>query len=106
MGPLAIRNVALRPDGFARWLRIHIYGGRTLAGVLRWPLAGFGITFLLLVLTGARFDRRRNVEARNGRRLRGPGLISRWRFNRQTKGAGLRFRIENRRNLLEWLKPG
>ena len=35
---LAIRDVLLRPEGFARYLRIHIYGGRTLAGVLRWPL--------------------------------------------------------------------
>jgi hypothetical protein len=105
-GPLAIRNVALRPEGFETWLRIHIYGGRTLAGVLRWPLSGFGITSLLLVLTGASFDRAHDREARNGRRLRGPGLISRWRFNRKVKGDGLRFRIENQRNLLEWLRPG
>ena len=106
MGPLAIRNVALRPDGFARWLRIHIYGGRTLAGVLRWPLAGFGIAFPLLVLACAHLDRRHDAEARNGRRLRGPGLISRWRFNRQVKGDGLRFRLQNPRNFVEWLKPG
>jgi hypothetical protein len=105
-GPLAIRNIALRPEGFAGWLRIHIYDGRTLIGVLRGPLTGFGITFLLLVLPGAHFDRAHDGEARNGRRLRGPGLISRWRFNRIVKVDGLRFRIENQRNFMEWLKPG
>jgi type IV secretory pathway TraG/TraD family ATPase VirD4 len=35
--------------------------------------------------------------------LRGPRLISRWRFNRHTKGNGLRFRITNQRNLFEWV---
>jgi hypothetical protein len=105
-GRLVIRNVTLQPEGFMRWLRIHIYGGRTLAGVLRWPLGGFGISLLLLVLAGARLDRAHDSMARNGRRLRGPSLISRWRFNRQTKGDGLRFRVESRRNPLEWLKPG
>jgi hypothetical protein len=105
-GRVIVRDVMLRPEGFARWLRIHIYSGRTLAGVLRWPLCGFGISLLLLVVTGARLDRAHDRKARDGRRLRGPGLISRWRFNRQTKGDGLRFRIENRRNLLEWLSPG
>jgi hypothetical protein len=103
---LVIRNVTLQPEGFMRWLRIHIYGGRTLAGVLRWPLGGFGISLLLLVLTGARLDRAHDSMARNGRRLRGPSLISRWCFNRQTKGDGLRFRVESRRNPFEWLKSG
>jgi type IV secretory pathway TraG/TraD family ATPase VirD4 len=96
----------LRPEGFARWLRVHIYDGRTLAGLLRWPLGGFGILLFLLVLTGARLDRIHDRKARDGRRLRGPGLISRWRFNRQIKGDGLRFRVDNRRNIFEWLKPG
>jgi hypothetical protein len=105
-GRVVVREVMLRPEGFARWLRIHIYSGRTLAGVLGWPLCGFGISLLLLVVTGARLDRAHGRKARDGRRLRGPGLISRSRFNRQIKGDGLRFRIENRRNLLEWLKPG
>jgi len=103
---LVVRDVMLRPEGFVRWLRVHIYGGRTLAAVLRWPLCGFGMSLLLLVVTGARLDRTHDLEARNGRRLRGPGLTSRWRFNRQTKGDGLRLRVENRRNLLEWLRPG
>ena len=105
-GRVIVRDVMLRPQGFARWLRIHIYGGRTLAGVLRWPLGGFGIALFVLVVTGTRLDRAHGREARDGRRLRGPGLISRWRFNRQIKGDGLRFRVDNRRNIFEWLKSG
>jgi hypothetical protein len=104
-GRLVVRDVMLRPEGFARWLRIHIYGDRTLAGVLDGPIIGCGICLICFVVTGARLDRRHDAEARNGRRLRGPGLTSRWRFNRQTKGDGLRFRVENRRNLLEWFMP-
>lgn len=51
-------------------------------------------------------DRRHDANARNGRLLRGPSLTSRWRFNWHTKGDGLRFRLANQRNLLEWLRPG
>jgi Type IV secretion-system coupling protein DNA-binding domain len=105
-GRVIVRDVMLRPEGFARWLRVHIYGGRKLAGVLRWPLLSFGISLLALVVTGARLDRAHDRKARDGRRLRGPGLTTRWRFNWQTKGNGLRFRVENPRNLLEWLRPG
>jgi type IV secretory pathway TraG/TraD family ATPase VirD4 len=103
---VSIRNLTLQPDEFAHWLRVHIYGGRSVANVLQWPLAGFVICLITFVVTGARLDRSHDAEARNGRRLRGPSLTSRWRFNWQTNGDGLRFRIENRRNLLEWLKPG
>jgi hypothetical protein len=61
------------------------------------------VTFTLI---GSRLDQKHDRAARDGRRLRGPGLTSRWQFNRKTKGDGLRFRIENRRNLFEWLQPG
>lgn len=106
LGRVIVRDVMLQPEGFARWLRVYIYGGRTLVSVLHWPFGGFGISLLLLVVAGARLDRANDLEARNGRRLRGPGLSSRWRFNWHTKGDGLRFRIDSRRNLWEWLKPG
>lgn len=61
---------------------------------------------MLFVSAGAYLDHAHNREARNGRRLRGPGLISRSRFNWRTKGDGLGFRIDNGRNPLEWLRPG
>lgn len=105
-GPLSVRIVRLNPDGFHTWLQQHVYHGRTLTQTLRWPLGAFGFFVVLFVSAGAGLDRAHNLEARNGRRLRGPGLISRWRFNRRTKGDGLGFRIDNWRNPLEWLKPG
>ena len=105
-GPLSIRIVRLNRAGFIAWLREHIYHGRTLMQTLRWPLAGFGFCLVLFVAGGAYLDHAHNLEARNGRRLRGPGLISRWRFNWRTKGDGLRFRTDNWRNPLEWIQPG
>ncbi|HEX3684973.1 MAG TPA: type IV secretion system DNA-binding domain-containing protein [Bryobacteraceae bacterium] len=60
----------------------------------------------MFVAAGSFLDRAHNKEARNGRLLRGPGLISRWRFNWRTHGDGLRFRLDNWRNPLEWLKAG
>jgi Type IV secretion-system coupling protein DNA-binding domain len=105
-GAVTIRDMTAHSDSFALWLRTNIYGGRSLNGVLRWPLAGFGFCFVLLVVAGARLDHRYDAKARNGRLLRGPSLTSRWRFNWQTRGDGLRFRLTNRRNLIEWLKPG
>jgi hypothetical protein len=105
-GSLAIRTVRLNPNGFHIWLQHHVYHGRTLGQTLRWPLGAFGFCVVLLVGAGAYLDHAHNREARNGRRLRGPGLISRWRFNWRTKGDGLGFRIDNWRNPLEWLKPG
>lgn len=101
---LSIRELTLQPDRFAQWLRVNIYDGRSVTGLLHWPLTGFGFCLVCFVVSGARLDRRHDAEARNGRLLRGPGLTSRWRFNWQIDGDGLRFRIENRRNPLEWLK--
>lgn len=105
-GPVSVRSVRLSRAGFLAWLQEHIYHRRTLVQTLRWPLAGFGFCLILFVAAGAYLDHAHNLEARNGRRLRGPGLVSRWRFNRRTRGDGLRFRIDNWRNPLEWLQPG
>ena len=103
---ISIRDLRLQPDRFADWLRADIYGGHSVYGVLRWPLSGFGICLIAFVVIGAGLDQRHDSEARNGRRLRGSGLTSRWLFNWQIKGDGLRFRLTSRRNLLEVLKPG
>ena len=105
-GPVSVRAVRLNPEGFQLWLRQHIYHRRTLAQTLRWPLSAFGFCVVLFASAGAYLDHAHNREARNGRRLRGPGLISRWRFNWRTKGNGLAFRIDTWRNPLEWLKTG
>ena len=74
--------------------------------MLRWPMTGFGICLIGFIAAGAFLDNANNKEARNGRLLRGPGLISRWRFNRRTRGNGVRLRLENFRNPFEWLKGG
>jgi len=103
-GRLHVGYVRLSRAACERFLRTQIYAGRSLAGVLRWPLAGFGFVFLIAVAAGAYWDRQHNREARDGRLLRGPFLTSRWAFNRRTKGDGLRFRLTNRRNLFEWLQ--
>jgi len=105
-GSISVRRLALKPQAFQTWLQTYIYSGRSLASVLRWPLAGFGFCFVLFIAAGAVLDRSHNRSARNGRLLRGPGLISRWRFNCRTRGDGLRFRLDNWRNAFEWLKRG
>lgn len=103
---LAVREIRFEPQAFTTWLQANIYGGDSPAGVLLWPLTGFGMCFAVLFLAGAYLDRKRDAEARNGRLLRGPRLISRWRFNRETRGDGMRFRLANGRNVLELLIPG
>jgi type IV secretory pathway TraG/TraD family ATPase VirD4 len=103
---VSIRHVPLDPEQFRFWLQIYIYDGEPLVQVLRWPLAGFAVSFALFVIAGAKLDRSHDGKAREGRLLRGPRLITRWRFNRQTKGNGLRFRLANRRNVLECLLNG
>jgi hypothetical protein len=103
---ISIRRLHLSPRAFGIWLQLYIYRGRSLEAVLRWPLIGFGICLVTFVATGAFLDHAHNREARNGRLLRGPSLISRWRFNWRTGGDGLRFRLDNFRNPIEWLKSG
>lgn len=104
-GRLHVSYVRLSRSAAEGFLRTQIYSGRSLAGVLRWPLTGFGFLFTLAAGMGAYWDRLHNREAREGRLLRGPFLTSRWGFNCRTKGDGLRFRFANRRNLFEWLQP-
>jgi type IV secretory pathway TraG/TraD family ATPase VirD4 len=101
-----IHNLQVKPDRFADWLRVNIYAGRSLPVLLHWPFTAFVTCLVAFVITGARLDRTHDAVARNGRRLRGPALTSRWRFNWRTRGDALRFHVENRRNLLEWLMPG
>lgn len=63
------------------WLRSNIYDGRTLPWVLFWPLCGTGLLFFPSLVLAIRLTRAANREAREGRLLRGPQLVSRWRFN-------------------------
>lgn len=103
-GSFQIREIPVKPGVLAAWLRTNIYSRRTAAEVLRCPLIAFGFCFTGLVFVGARLDRKHDAAARDGRLIRGPRLVSRWRFNRLAQGDGLRFRLANPRNLLEWLR--
>ncbi|MFL6450940.1 MAG: type IV secretion system DNA-binding domain-containing protein [Bryobacteraceae bacterium] len=103
---VSIRWITANAESFRSWLQADIYRGKSLARALEYPLIGLGICFVSLAVAGAKLDRKYDAKAREGRLLRGPSLTGRWRFNRLTKGNGLRFRLTNRRNVFEWLKPG
>lgn len=93
-----MRRLSLKPRAFGVWLEQYIYGGRRLAALRHWPLTGFGICVIGFVATGAFLDHTNNKQARNGRLLRGPELISRSRFNWRARGDDLRLRLDNFRN--------
>jgi hypothetical protein len=83
-------------DELGAFLRENVYEGRSLYSVLRWPLIGFAIVFLLLTPLGGKIDRGINSEARDGRLIRGPRIISHWRWNLRTLGKPSHFYIETR----------
>jgi hypothetical protein len=101
--PLTVRSLTLTPEAFHKWLKTNIYNGRTLTELFRWPLTGSGVCLVFFGFCGIVLDRSHNSEARNGRLLRGPRLVSRWAFNRETKGDGLSFPTANSPNPLEWI---
>lgn len=82
---------------FGSWLQANIYAGETLPWVLFWPLVGSGLVLIPSLWLAIRFGDEATREARDGRLLRGPHLVSHWRFNLPTlfkrKGA---FYIETR----------
>lgn len=79
-------------DKLRGYLQTNVYDGRLLVGVLRWPLAGFGLVLIVGILAGGWMDRRRTED----RVLRGPRLISKWRWNWGTWGRRKGFYIETR----------
>src|SRR6185437_14308323 len=85
-------------------LRAAIYRGRSVLDLFRGAFIAFGSTLFVLLAVGLVLDRTHEAESRNGRRLRGPRIVSRWRFNLETMGDGLRFPLTNKRNILERLR--
>lgn len=85
-------------------LRKVIYGGESVTDLLTGAFFWFGSTLFVLLLVGLVLDRTHEAESRNGRRLRGPRIVSRWRFNLETIGDGLRFPLTTKRNLVERLQ--
>src|SRR5581483_5941982 len=82
-------------------LRSFIYGGRTVIDLFRGAFVAFGSTLFFLLCVGLVLDRTHEAESRNGRRLRGPRIVSRWRFNLETLGDGVRFPLTNGPNIVE-----
>jgi type IV secretory pathway TraG/TraD family ATPase VirD4 len=86
-----------------RNLRAIIYHGRFVPDLFKGAFIAFGSTLFVLLCVGLVLDRTHEAESRNGRRLRGPRIVSRWRFNLETMGDGLRFPVTNKPNVLERL---
>ncbi len=105
-GMFQVRRFQMEPKAFQAWLRSHIYSGESLVQVACVPLYAAETFLVLFFLAGSCLDFRERSKARKGLILRGPGLISRFRFNRKTKGNGLAFPLTNRRNLIEFCMPG
>lgn len=94
---------SLPPKQFAELLQKDIYQGATWGDWLSVPIRG-GLTFLLLGLFVAiPKDKERARIRREGRRLRGPELISAAEFNRRNKSDGIGFLTEEPKTFAEWL---
>lgn len=96
-GHLVRSNEHVDRQKLQAWLRANIYEGKALPLVLLWPLLETALIFLPCVTLAIRLTRAANREARDGRLLRGPRLVSHWRFNLRSlfrrKGG---FYIESR----------
>ena len=77
------------------WLNLWVYHG-SVWWVLRYPLALSWLLALGLCIYGRRLDQRYRSEARDGRNLRGPDLVSAAQWNRRIKRKDRTFYIESR----------
>lgn len=73
----------VRP-AFHHWLRDTIYEGRALPEVLLIPIVVSATAFCLLLFCALAWDRSANRASRDGRLIRGPRLVSHWRWNLRT----------------------
>ncbi len=75
----------------SEWLGQRIYYGKSPWELVRWPiLSVFGFVIVVLVWM-IRRDRRADREAKEGRILRGPHLVTRAEFNRWKRSDGIGF---------------
>jgi len=73
------------------FLRHWVYDGRTLTDILLRPSLCAALACLFFIPLGISRDLRRRREIRRGRRIRGPELVTRARFNRIMRSAGVGF---------------
>jgi hypothetical protein len=78
-GVLVRQEVETKPPDFESYLRNRIYRGKPIW--LFSPVLGALAVLLLSMGIALKFSNRANHEARNGRLLRGPELVSQRRFN-------------------------
>lgn len=90
-----ISAIRLVPKWFEARLAHDIYGGQTLPTVLHTPILVAAIVGAIGLLIGGMLDARYNREARRGRWLKGPRLVSARRFNRETKGDGIEIPLDD-----------
>lgn len=103
-GSLFICATPVAPAAFREWLKGKVYGRRTIVGLLQPVIYSAETCLVVFFLIGRYVDRRRMRTARRGQLLRGPALVSRCRFNWQTRGDGVAFELSNRRNAFELLQ--
>jgi hypothetical protein len=84
-GTLIIQKQSLNPKLFHAWLKDHVYHGSALN---RYGLLGAveTVSFLVLLMFGANWDRRRRLSAMDGTHRRGTRFMGWRRFNREQLG--------------------
>jgi len=100
------RSVIVAPPKlFYGELRFRVFEGRSVLQLFTRPLAASLFAGFLLLVVGASLDRAYEAHSRDGRHIRGPHLVTRFRFNLgQTGESGLCFPLTLKRNLLERLR--
>lgn len=66
---------------YKEFLRDQVYGGQTIWQVLQTPFIMATLVLVAGFAFGSVYDNRRNSGARHGRLIRGPQVISKWKFN-------------------------
>ena len=92
------------PGEMKAWLRGAVFEGQTCTQFLAEPLTIWAVIAALCLLIGGLCDAHRKQRARQGVKVRGPELVSRWKFNRRVRGDGFPIVLENPPNLLERLQ--
>jgi type IV secretory pathway TraG/TraD family ATPase VirD4 len=80
-----------RHEPFHDWLAMEIYRDQTPMALLRSAFTGGAIVFILGLLVGIAKDATRKRQRKEGRRLKGPELVTRRRFNRRLNADGIGF---------------
>lgn len=90
-----ISSMRLVPKWFEARLAHDIYDSQTLPTVFHTPMLVAAVVGAIGIVIGGMLDARYNREARIGRWLKGPRLVSARRFNRETKGDGIEIPLDD-----------